>query len=71
MPSLQNEKYKDEYKKLYNIILNNQQMIEIQKAVKSLKKSNKIIDIEDVATIEIEYKNNEYSIISMKGITLE
>lgn len=36
-----------------------------------LKKSNKIIDIEDVATIEIEYKNNEYSIISMKGITLE
>ena len=42
IPSIRNEKYKDEYKKLYNIILNNQQMIEIQKAVKSLKKSNKI-----------------------------
>lgn len=36
-----------------------------------LNKPNKILDIEDVATIEIEYKNNEYSIISMKGITLE
>lgn len=36
-----------------------------------LNKPNKILDIEDVATIEIEYKNNEYSIISMKGIILE
>ncbi|WP_028328888.1 DNA polymerase III subunit beta [Brachyspira alvinipulli] len=42
IPCTANEKYKDEYKKLYNVILNNQQMIEIQKAVKSLKKSNKI-----------------------------
>ena len=41
IPSLQNEKYKDEYKKLSSIILNNKQMIEIKKAVSSLKKLSK------------------------------
>lgn len=41
MPSLQNEKYKDEYKKLSSIILNNKQMIEIKKAAASLKKLSK------------------------------
>ena len=41
IPSLQNEKYKDEYKKLSSIILNNKQMIEIKKAVASLKKLSK------------------------------
>lgn len=41
IPSLQNEKYKDEYKKLYNVILDNKQMMEIKKAVTSLKKLSK------------------------------
>ena len=41
IPSLQNEKYKDEYKKLSSIILNNKQMIEIKKAAASLKKLSK------------------------------
>ena len=41
IPSKENEKYKDEYKKLYNVILDNKQMIEIKKAVTSLKKLSK------------------------------
>lgn len=36
-----------------------------------LRQNDKILEIEDVATIEIEYNNGEYSIISMKGIELE
>ena len=35
-----------------------------------LNKSEKLTEIDDVATIEIKYKDNNYSIISMKGITL-
>ncbi|OEJ15454.1 hypothetical protein BFL38_14290 [Brachyspira hampsonii] len=41
IPSKENEKYKDEYKKLYSIILDNKQMIEIKKAIQKLKKINK------------------------------
>ena len=41
IPSKENEKYKDEYKKLYNVILNNKQIMEIKKAVTSLKKLSK------------------------------
>lgn len=36
-----------------------------------LKQNKKIIEIEDVATIEIEYNNGDYFIISMNGIQLE
>lgn len=36
-----------------------------------LNQNKKILEIEDVATIEIEYNNGEYSIISMNGIELE
>jgi len=36
-----------------------------------LKQNKKILGIEDAATIEIEYNNGEYSIISMNGIELE
>ncbi len=36
-----------------------------------LNQSKKILEIADVATIEIEYDNGEYSIISMNGIELE
>lgn len=36
-----------------------------------LNKSEKIIDIEDVATIEIEYEKDVFSIINMKGIETE
>lgn len=36
-----------------------------------LEKQGKLIDIEDVATIEIEYKQGKYSIISMNGITMK
>lgn len=35
-----------------------------------LNKKEKLAEIDDVATIEIKYKDNNYSIISMKGITL-
>ena len=35
-----------------------------------LNKKEKLAEIDDVATIDIEYKDNNYSIISMKGITL-
>lgn len=41
IPSLQNDKYKNEYEKLSSIILNNKQMIEIKKAAASLKKLSK------------------------------
>ncbi|MEI0517326.1 DNA polymerase III subunit beta [Brachyspira murdochii] len=41
IPSKENEKYKDEYKKLYNVILDNKQMIEIKKSIQKLKKINK------------------------------
>lgn len=36
-----------------------------------LEKKEKILDIEDVATIEIEYKEGKYSITSMSGIKTE
>lgn len=36
-----------------------------------LRQNKKIIEIEDVATLEIAYDNGEYSIISMSGIELE
>lgn len=36
-----------------------------------LNRKEKILEIDDVATIELEYNNGEYSIISMNGIELE
>ncbi len=36
-----------------------------------LNQKEKILEIDDVATIEIEYNNGEYSIVSMKGIEIE
>ena len=41
IPSQENEKYKDEYKKLYSIILDNKHMIEIKTAIQKLKKISK------------------------------
>jgi probable phosphoglycerate mutase len=35
-----------------------------------LKKEEKILDIEDVGTIEIEYDGNNFNFISMKGIKI-
>lgn len=35
-----------------------------------LNKSNKIVEIEDVATIEIEYENDMFSIVNMNGIEI-
>ncbi len=36
-----------------------------------LNQKEKILEIDDVATIEIDYNNGEYSIVSMKGIEIE
>lgn len=36
-----------------------------------LNQNKKILTIEDVATIEMEYRNGEYFVISMNGIELE
>ena len=36
-----------------------------------LNKTEQLTEIDDVATIKIEYRDNQYFIISMKGITLK